>query len=196
MKNEKYLIVLIAGIIILLGWVTYKENVNREDTRTHIEEEVVLNDIPIKVSIAYENEELIIKPSPEDKYQCLITYNAKMDKKAFDTELTLVSDKNPIELTNIYIDEDYQDDKIIIYDIQIEYYLNGDVMDGRNILNIESYVYLKKENKYINFKTWYDDLINILQKEGYTEYGEEKIQEINNKNREKWYNQYIERKNR
>ncbi len=196
MKDDKYIILLIAGIIILFGWVTYKENVNREDTRTHIEEEVVLNDIPIKVSIAYENEKLIIKPSPEDKYQCLITYNAKMDKKAFDTELTLVSDKNPIELTNIYIDEDYQDDKIIIYNIQIEYYLNGDVMDGRNILNIESYVYLKKENKYINFKTWYDDLINILQKEGYTEYSEEKIQEINNKNREKWYNQYIERKNR
>ncbi len=196
MKDDKYIILLIAGIIILFGWVTYKENVNREDTRTHIEEEVVLNDIPIKVSIAYENEELIIKPSPEDKYQCLITYTAKMDKKAFDTELTLVSDKNPIELTNIYIDEDYQDDKIIIYDIQIEYYLNGDVMDGRNILNIESYVYLKKENKYINFKMWYDDLINILQREGYTEYDEEKIQEITDENYERWYNQDMGRKNR
>ena len=196
MKDDKHIILLIAGIIILFGRVAYKENVEREAARTHIEEEVVLNDTPIKVSIVYENKELIIKPSPEDRYRCLITYNAKIDKKTFDTELTLVSDKNPIELTNIYIDEDYQDDKIIIYDIQIEYYLNGDVMDGRNILNIESYVYLKKENKHINFKTWYDDLINILQKEGYTEYGEEKIQEINNKNREKWYNQYIERKNR
>ena len=196
MKDDKYIILLIVGIIILLGWVAYKESVEREAAKTHIEEEVVLNDIPIKVSIAYENEELIIKPSPEDKYQCLITYTAKMDKKAFDTELTLVSDKNPIELTNIYIDEDYQDDKIIIYDIQIEYYLNGDVMDGRNILNIESYVYLKKENKYINFKMWYDDLINILQREGYTEYDEEKIQEITDENYERWYNQDMGRKNR
>ena len=196
MKDDKYIILLIVGIIILLGWVAYKESVEREAAKTHIEEEVVLNDIPIKVSIAYENVELIIKPSPEDKYQCLITYTAKMDKKAFDTELTLVSDKNPIELTNIYIDEDYQDDKIIIYDIQIEYYLNGDVMDGRNILNIESYVYLKKENKYINFKMWYDDLINILQREGYTEYDEEKIQEITDENYERWYNQDMGRKNR
>ena len=37
MKDDKYIILLIAGIIILLGWMTYKENVNREDTRTHIE---------------------------------------------------------------------------------------------------------------------------------------------------------------
>lgn len=196
MKDDKHIILLIAGIIILLGWVAYKENVEREAARTYIEEEVVLNDTPIKVSIVYENKELIIKPSPEDRYRCLITYNAKIDKKAFDTELTLVSDKNPIELTNIYIDEDYQDDKIIIYDIQIEYYLNGDVMDGRNILNIESYVYLKKENKHINFKTWYDDLINILQKEGYTEYSEERIQEITDENYERWHNRSMERKNR
>ncbi|MCI8271289.1 MAG: hypothetical protein HFG16_03140 [Erysipelotrichaceae bacterium] len=196
MKKERYLIVLIAGIIILLGWVAYKESVEREAAKTHIEEEVVLNDIPIKVSIVYENKELIIKPSPEDRYRCLITYNAKIDKKAFDIELSLLSDKNPIELTNIYIDEDYQDDKIIIYDIQIEYYLNGDVMDGRNILNIENYVYLKKENKCINFQMWYDDLINILQKEGYTEYSEEKIQEITDENYERWYNQDMKRKNR
>ena len=196
MKKERYLIVLIAGIIILLGWVAYKESVEREAAKTHIEEEVVLNDIPIKVSIVNENKELIIKPSPEDRYRCLITYNAKIDKKAFDIELSLLSDKNPIELTNIYIDEDYQDDKIIIYNIQIEYYLNGDIMDGRNILNIESYVYLKKENKCINFQMWYDDLINILQKEGYAEYNEDKIQEIIGKNRKKWDNRYIERKNK
>ena len=69
-------------------------------------------------------------------------------------------------------------------------------MDGRNILNIENYVYLKKENKCINFQMWYDDLINILQKEGYTEYSEEKIQEITDENYERWYNQDMKRKNR
>ena len=91
MKDDKYIILLIAGIIILLGWMTYKENVNREDTRTHIEEEVVLNDIPIKVSIAYENEELIIKPSPEDKYQCLVNYEIEINNNKFHNDFSLIN---------------------------------------------------------------------------------------------------------
>ncbi len=186
MKDDKHIILLIAGIIILFGWVTYKENVNREDTRTHIEEEVVLNDIPIKVSIAYENEELIIKPSPEDKYQCLVNYEIEIDNNKFHDNFSLISDENPIDIKDIYINKYYEDNNVKVYLLVVKFYENGNPQNEAIVYDVNFYGYLKEIKQYFDFKDWYAEFAKKMEKSGYIEYDEQKMDEILVESREKW----------
>ncbi len=186
MKDDKHIILLIAGIIILFGRVAYKENVEREAARTHIEEEVVLNDTPIKVSIVYENKELIIKPSPEDRYRCLVDYEIEIDNNKFHDNFSLISDEKPIDIKDIYINKYYEDNNVKVYLLVVKFYKNGNPQNEAIVYDVNFYGYLKEIKQYFDFKDWYAEFAKKMEKSGYIEYDEQKMDEILVESRAKW----------
>ena len=186
MKDDKHIILLIAGIIILFGRVAYKENVEREAARTHIEEEVVLNDTPIKVSIVYENKELIIKPSPEDRYRCLVDYEIEIDNNKFHDNFYLISDEKPIDIKDIYINKYYEDNNVKVYLLVVKFYKNGNPQNEAIVYDVNFYGYLKEIKQYFDFKDWYAEFAKKMEKSGYIEYDEQKMDEILVESRAKW----------
>lgn len=180
--SKKWWVILI--IVLMSSGIYYKYTHPSEDTRTHMEKEIVLNEVPFKISVAYENEYLEhFKATPDDRYRCTIEYEIEIDNdETFDKEFRIISNLNPISIDNIYLREFYQDNKIIIYGSDLKYNANGDFNDEILLYNIELYVYLKLENKYFSFEDWEYEFVPKIKSYGYEEYDLDKTIEIRKEN--------------
>lgn len=180
-KLKKIVIFLVVlGALIII-------NLPKEDERIKIEKEFIIDDMTFTGTVLYENKELVnFRPSPENRYECSIEFTIKTANYNNVTNQVILSDDQPIEIEEIFLLKKYEDSNIVMYTTYLRYEKDGKPSQNKALRDGQFIVYLKKENKFFEFRNAYEDLIDLLKKEGYQEYNEAKMNDIYEQNIDKW----------
>ena len=66
----------------------------------------------------------------------------------FHNDFSLISDENPIDIKDIYINKYYEDDNVKVYLLVVKFYENGNPQNEAIVYDVNFYGYLKEIKQY------------------------------------------------